>query len=150
MSEWRLYASVAALLREQGLHTATQVTDPRASRVELDVVGWTPDMATVHVVEVKEEASGALLNQCRDRQRYAPLVSAAVPEDQATRLVDQVRDPEADAATGKLGVVAVADDEARLLQDPTPAPGAVEPGRRNLLERVLREAMAEGRAEAPG
>lgn len=150
MPEWRLYRPVAALLRTQGLHTATQVTDPAASRVELDVVGFTPGMGTIHVVEVKEAASGALLNQCRDRLRYAPLVSAAVPEAEATRLVEGVRGEEGQDGPAKLGVVAVADGEARVLQDPAPAPDEVEPGRRNMLERMLREVLAEGRAEAPG
>jgi hypothetical protein len=141
---------VAEALRERGLHTANQVTDPGASRVELDVVGFTPGMETVHAVEVKREATDALLHQCEDRLRYAPLVSAAVPAGEADRLVEKTRGPDAAAPATRLGVVVVDEAGARFLEDPVAAPDEVEPGRRNMLERVLREALAEGRAEAPG
>lgn len=149
MPEWRLYRAVAALLRQQGLYTATQVTDPRASRVELDVVGFTPEMGTVHVVEVKEDASDALVNQCVDRLRYAPEVSGAVPSAEADRLAGKVEGA-GDEAAGHLGVVAVDGEGAWAVREPRAAPEAVEPGRRNMLERVLREALAEGEAQAPG
>lgn len=143
VTEWHLYQPILAHFQARGFHAVSQVTDPSASRVEVDVVAFTPELDDVRIVEVKVQARGGLIDQCLDRLALAPRVYAAVPAGQADRLealVDQR--PEADA----LGVLAVGRATAEVVREAEASPEHREPGRAHVLERALRAALAEGRA----
>lgn len=145
MPEWRLYQPILAHFDQRGFHTVSQVTDPSASRVEVDVVAFTPELADVRIVEAKVKARGGLIDQCLDRLSLATRVYAAVPTDQADRLETLVEDrPEPEA--GALGLLAVGQKEIDVLQAPEPQPAMRDPGRAHVLERALRAALADGRA----
>lgn len=133
MTEWPLYRPVIASFRDRGFHVASQVADPKGSRVEFDVVAFTPEMDDVRVVEVKAEASDALIAQCRDRWRYAARVYAATAKD-AESLLD------ADAA---IGVLAVDRDRVTVLREAKPVETELETGKVNLLHRLLGSELAE-------
>lgn len=145
MPEWRLYPPILAHFDRRGFHTVSQVTDPSASRVEVDVVAFTPELADVRIVEAKVQARGGLVDQCLDRLSLATRVYAAVPADQADRLETLVDDrPEPEAAG--LGLLAGGREGIEVMQEPEPQPGMREPGRAHVLERALRSALADGRA----
>lgn len=146
MPEWPLYRPALAHFRGLGLHVASQVTDPRARRVELDVVAFSPDLSDVRVCEAKVQPSG-LVAQCLDRLRYAPQVYAAHPVGQAADLAEETAD--GDAAV--LGVLAVQrrGQGVEVLREATPTPDRIEPGKAHVLERVLRTELAEGRTGGP-
>lgn len=132
MPEWPLYRPVIACFEDRGFHVASQVADPGGSRVEIDVVAFTPEMDDVRVVEVKAEASDALIAQCRDRWRYAARVYAAAKD--AESLLD---------ADAEIGVLAVDRDRAEVLREATPVETELETGRVNLLHRLLGSELAE-------
>lgn len=132
-----------AHFQERGFHAASQVTDPTASRVEVDVVAFTPELDDVRIVEAKVRARGGLIDQCLDRLALAPRVYAAVPADQGARLEDLIADrPEAQA----LGVLAVGREQVEVVDEADPRPDERDPGRAHVLERALRSALADGRA----
>lgn len=141
MAEWRLYLPVVDRFRREGYHVASQVTDPKATRIELDVVAFAPDLAEVHVVEVKETASKALADQCRDRLRYARRVWAAVPAGQGGAMADQVEEV--------VGVLAIGDGDVREIRAARATDDHLETGQAHRLERMLRTALAEGTVEPP-
>lgn len=145
VAEWKLYRPIADHWRSRGFHVATSVSDPGGSRVEIDVVAFTPDLEDVRVVEAKVEPSGALLEQCLDRLAYACLVYAAAPAARAPRLLER-----ADAGPERnLGILAVGRDEVEVLRKAQPVPERREPGKAHVIERQLRSRLAEGRAEGP-
>lgn len=142
MSEWPLYLPVVEHLRLQGYHVATQVTDPRGARVEFDVVAFAPDLSDVRIVEVKQDASEALADQCRDRLRYAARVYAAVPAGRAEAMAGIL-------AEEPIGVLAVGDAGVQEVRGAREDEGRIETGQRNRLHRVLRSLLAEGTIEPP-
>lgn len=144
MPEWELYRAIADHWRSRGFHAAVSVTDPGGSRVELDVVAFTPELADVRVTEAKVDASRALVDQCVDRLRYAARVYAAVPAGGADRLREL-----ADGDAAELGLLAVGSDDVEVLREAEPTPGEREPGRAHVVERQLRSRLAEGEAEGP-
>lgn len=138
MPEWPLYQPVIAWLRERGFRVASQVTDAGGTRFELDVVGFTPELDDVRIVEVKRVASERLADQCRDRLRYARRVYAAVPDAQAGAMVDLAEPP--------IGVIAVGDHDVEVLREASATDEALERGEANRLRRRLRTLVAEGEA----
>lgn len=142
MPEWPLYPPVVEHLRLEGYHVATQVTDPRGARVELDVVAFGPDLSDVRIVEVKRDASEALAGQCRDRLRYAARVYAAVPAGRAEAMAELLADD-------PVGVLAVGDDGVHEVRGAQEDEDRIETGQRNRLHRVLRSLLAEGAVEPP-
>lgn len=145
MAEWELYRAIADGWRSRGFHVVTSVTDPGGSRVELDVVAFTPELGDVRVTEAKVEASSALVDQCVDRLRYARRVYAAAPSASASRLLALASGgPAAD-----LGVLAVEAEGFEVLREAEASPERREPGKAHVVERQLRSALAEGEAEGP-
>lgn len=145
VAEWELYRAIAEAWRSRGFHVLTSVTDPGGSRVELDVVAFTPELEDVRVTEAKVEASKALVDQCVDRLRYAERVYAAAPAASASRLLALARgDPAAN-----LGVIAVDGEDVEVLREAEATPERREPGKAHVIERQLRAGLAEGEADGP-
>lgn len=142
MAEWKLYPAVVDHFEERGFRVASQVTDPGGSRWEIDAVAFTPELDDVRVVEVKQQASPGLIDQCVDRLRLASRVYAAVPagEADALRALIEDADPPADA----LGALAVDVRGVRVLREPEPTDERREEGPARVLERVLRATLVEG------
>lgn len=145
VAEWELYRAIADHWRSRGFHVVTSVSDPGGSRVELDVVAFTPDMDDVRATEVKVEASKALVDQCLDRLRYAERVYAAAPAASASRLLALA----SGGAAARLGVLAVGPEEVQVLREAQATPERREPGKAHVIERQLRSALAEGEADGP-
>lgn len=139
--EWRLYPPLVEYFHAQGLRAATQVTDPRGARWEVDVAAFTPDLADVRVVEAKVEPSHAHVRQCLDRLRLAERVYAAVPAGHAAGLREAAEGADADAAAIGLLTVDPADGAVEVLREATPAPERREEGPARVLERALRETL---------
>ncbi len=140
--EWTLYPPILDHWRERGFRVASQLTDPRARRIELDVVAFSLDLEDVRITEAKLTASGKLIEQCLDRLRLAPRVYAAVPRAEAARLAEQATGN----LPGKLGLLAVDRDGVELLREAGVVEARLEQGRVNMLARALRTELAEGRA----
>lgn len=139
--EWRLYPPLAEHFRADGLIVATSVSDPRGRRVELDAVAFSADLEDVRVVEAKVRASNALLLQAASRLAYAPRVYAAVPADEAERLLALAQAPE----FAPFGLLAVdSDASVRVLREAQRVSERVEGAKRSLLERLLRGHLADG------
>lgn len=145
MAEWKLYRVVGDHWRARGYHVLTSLTDPGGSRVELDVVAFTPELDDVRVTEAKLETSRALVEQCVDRLRYASRVYAAVPAAGADRLLALAREEPAD----RLGLLAVHEGSVEVLREAEAANQRREPGKTHVVERQLRSGLAEGEAESP-
>lgn len=145
MDEWQLYRTIAEYWRARGLHVATSVSDPAGSRVELDVVAFTPELDDVRITEAKVDASGALIQQCVDRFRYASRVYAAVPVPRAEALVEKAQgEPEE-----SLGILAVGPERVDERRRAEPLEALREPGKAHVIERQLRASLAEGEAKPP-
>lgn len=140
MAEWKLYPAVVEHFEGRGFRVATQVTDPGASRWEVDVVAFTPELDDVRAVEVKREATQQLLDQCVDRLRLASRVYAAVPAGEAEALRAAIEAAEAPADA--LGALAVDVRGARVLREPEAVVEHREEGPARVLERVLRATLA--------
>lgn len=145
MAEWELYRSLADHWRSRGYHVLTSVTDPGGSRVELDVVAFTPELDDVRVTEAKVEASKALVDQCVDRLRYAQQVYAAAPAASAP----QLRALASSGPAADVGLLAIRGDGVEVLREAQAGGGRREPGKAHVIERQLRSALAEGEAEGP-
>lgn len=145
MAEWELYRALGDHWRSRGYHVLTSLTDPGGSRVELDVVAFTPELDDVRVTEAKVDATAALIAQCVDRLRYAARVYAAVPAASADRLPALAGEEPAD----RLGLLAVHADTVEVLREAEAAPEQREPGKAHVVERQLRSGLAEGEAEGP-
>lgn len=145
MTEWELYRAIADHWRSRGYHVVTSVTDPGGSRVELDVVAFTPELDDVRITEAKVAASKALVDQCIDRLRYAERVYAAVPATAAEPLRSQAGSGPAD----RLGILAVTETGVEVVRQAEPSDQRREPGKAHVIERQLRSALAEGEAEGP-
>lgn len=145
MAEFELYRPISEHFRSRGFHVATSVSDPGGSRVELDVVAFTPEMEDVRIVEAKVSASRALVDQCVDRLRYAERVYAAAPARSARDLIGKAQGEE----EGKLGVLAVGPEGVDVLREAEAIPERREPGKAHVIERQLRSRLAEGEAEGP-
>lgn len=145
MSEWQLYRAISEHWRSRGYHVLTSVSDPGGSRVELDVVAFTPELDDVRVTEAKVEASKALVDQCVDRLRYASRVYAAAPAGEADRLRTKARGEPA----ASVGLLAVGSSGVEVLREAQPVPERREPGKAHVIERQLRAGLAEDDAEGP-
>lgn len=142
MPEWELYPPLTRYWEARGFHVASQVTDPKGSRVELDVVAFTPRVDDVRITEVKLEPSNAFIDQCLDRLEIAPRVYAAVPDAGTERLAELADEPPADA----VGILGVGRDGVELHREAQPMPDRRVPSRAHVIERVLRSRLAEGDA----
>lgn len=139
VSEWRLYQPILAYWAEAGFRTASQVTDPRGTRWEVDVVAFTPSLDDVRVTEVKTAASRALVEQGVDRLRLASRVYVAVPAEEAQALVELAEE----GAARTLGVLGVYGDSVDLIREPTPTHAHRQEGQAQVLERALAASLAE-------
>lgn len=138
MSEWRLYPAILSHWERQGYHVASQLTDPRGARFEVDVVAFTPHLDDVRITEVKLEPSPSFRAQCLARLRLAPRVYAALPAHHADRMMDLLDHDDADP----LGLLAVHADHVEETKPATPTHEHRQEGKARVLERALRSTLA--------
>lgn len=134
MDEWELYQPLTGYWEDRGYQTASQVTDPKGSRWEVDVAAFTPEVTDVRITEVKLEPSESFVAQCLDRLEMAPRVYAALPRDQATTFAEQTLEDQGRV----LGVLGVDDDGVHLVREAHPTEEPRREGRAQVFERVLR------------
>ncbi len=137
MDEWRLYPPLIDHWEEQGFRVASQVTDPRGTRWEIDIAAFNPTLTDVRLTEAKQTPSPSFANQCLDRLRFAPRVYAAIPAQHEEAMLATLDD----ANASMIGLLLI-DEDARLAREAQPTNKHRDEGPARVLEQVLQATLA--------